>query len=128
MRALLDTHTFLWFLTDDPRLSEHALAILQDPASDVVLSTASLWEIAIKSTLKKLNLSKPFAELFPQELIDNEIGLLPILVRHLAVLTTLPFHHRDPFDRLIIAQAMAEGLPVLGSDSAFASYPVRVIW
>lgn len=128
MRVLLDTHSFLWFLTDDRRLSESALAIMQDPDNDVVLSMASLWEIAIKPTLKKLDLAKPFAELFPQEMIDNELGLLPILLKHLSILTTLPFHHRDPFDRLIISQAMVEELPVIGRDPAFAHYPVRLIW
>ena len=128
MRVLLDTHCFLWFLTDDSRLSRSALRILQDSNNDVVLSMASLWEIAIKSSLKKLDLAKPFGEIFPQEMVNNDIGLLPILLKHLSTLTTLPFHHRDPFDRLIISQAITEEVPVLGRDSSFDSYPVQVLW
>lgn len=128
MRALLDTHSFLWFITDDPQLSKGALALLSDPNNDLVVSTASLWEVAIKSKLGKLDLTKPFGELFPDQLVTNGFGLMPILVKHLTALADLELLHRDPFDRLIIAQAMSEGLPVVTKDSAFRQYPIQVVW
>jgi PIN domain nuclease of toxin-antitoxin system len=92
------------------------------------LSIASLWEIAIKSSLGKLELDQPFAELIQRQLVANEITVLPIKFVHLVGLTGLPFHHRDPFDRLIIAQAIAERVPVVSSDGAFRDYPVQVVW
>lgn len=128
MRALLDTHSFLWFMNGDERLSGTARAILDDIENEVILSVASLWEIAIKTSLGKISLERNFEDLIPQQLVSNEIGVLPIRLKHLSVLTDLPFQHRDPFDRLIIAQAMAEGLPILTRDPAFLDYPVQVLW
>ena len=128
MRALLDTHSFLWFMSGDEKLSSTARAILDDIENEVILSVASLWEIAIKASLGKISLERSFEDLIPQQLVSNEIGVLPIRLKHLAVLTDLPFRHRDPFDRLLIAQAMAEGLPILTRDPAFLDYPVQVLW
>lgn len=128
MRVLLDTHALLWFLTDDPRLSRHAHALITDPANEVLVSVGSLWEIAIKASLGKLPLAAPFEELFPAQLEAEWIGVLPVSMAHLSVLTALTFHHRDPFDRLIIAQAKAEGLPVISRDGAFRDYPIEVVW
>jgi PIN domain nuclease of toxin-antitoxin system len=128
MRVLLDTHSFLWFMSGDEKLSSTARAILDDIENEVLVSMASLWEIAIKTSLGKISLERKFEDLIPQQLISNEIGVLPIRLQHLAVLTDLPFQHRDPFDRLIIAQAMAEELPILSRDPAFVDYPVQVFW
>ena len=128
MRFLLDTHTFLWFITGDDQLGGQARDILDDIENEIMLSVASLWEIAIKVSLGKLELQQSFADLVPRQLLSNEIGLLPIDPRHLTVLVELPFHHRDPFDRLLIAQAISEGLPVLSGDEAFRDYSVQVLW
>ncbi len=128
MRVLLDTHVFLWFITDDRRLSSRAREIMEDPENDLLLSIASLWEIAIKASLGKLTLARPFGELMPHELAENAIEILPIRLDHLTTLTSLPFHHRDPFDRLIVAQAVVEEMPVLSGDSAFSRYPARLLW
>ena len=128
MRVLLDTHVFLWFITDDRRLSSRVREIMEDPENDLLLSIASLWEIAIKASLGKLTLARPFGELMPHELAENAIEVLPIRLDHLTTLTSLPFHHRDPFDRLIVAQAVVEEMPVLSADSAFSPYPARLLW
>jgi PIN domain nuclease of toxin-antitoxin system len=103
MRLLLDTHTFLWFIDDSSRLSVQAKNLLEYDA-DLLLSTASLWEIAIKTSIGKLILAQPYSVFIPQQLALNSIEILPINLAHLVLLSTLPFHHRDPFDRLLIAQ------------------------
>ena len=118
MKLLLDTHVFLWFIMGSPHLSAEARALIEDDQNSV----ASLWEIAIKSSIGKLSLSAPFDQLIPQQLSINGFELLPIEIAHLATVTTLPFHHRDPFDRLLIAQAIAEKMPIVSSDSAFDTY------
>ena len=128
MRVLLDTHTLLWFLAGDERLSLRGRQIIGDPTADLLFSVASLWEIAVKHSLGKLPLARPFAETFPAQLDANAFATLPIRTDHLARLVDLPLHHRDPFDRLIIAQALAEGVPVLTRDRAFDAYAVDVIW
>lgn len=128
MRVLLDTHALLWFLAEDPRLNRHAYGLITDPANDVLLSVGSLWEIVIKASLGKLPLPGPFEEVIPAQLSEERIAVLPIEIQHLAALRRLPFHHRDPFDRLIIAQATAEGIPVITQDAAFEHYDVEVIW
>lgn len=128
MRCLLDTHTFLWFINGDARLGERAREVISNIENEVLLSIASLWEIAIKLSLGKIELEVSFPELVQRQLIANEIGLLSLDPRHLFTLTDLPFHHRDPFDRLIIAQAMSEGMPVLSGDEEFQKYPVQTVW
>lgn len=128
MRVLLDTHAFLWFVTDDQRLNRYAYSSITNPSNDVFLSAGSLWEIVIKTSLGKLPLAEPFEELIPAQLAAERIVVLPIEMPHLAELRRLPFHHRDPFDRLIIAQAIAEGMLVVSRDPAFAQYDVEVLW
>ncbi len=128
MRLLLDTHSFLWFIAGDEQLSAVAREIIADMDNEVLLSVASLWEIAIKVSLGKLTLGKPFEELIPEQLVLNNIDVLPIGLDDLSLVATLPLHHRDPFDRLIIAQAITGELPIVGKDSAFTQYPVDLIW
>lgn len=128
MRVLLDTHTFLWAVNDSPQLSDRARTIVEDPNNELHLSIASLWEIAIKLSTGKLKLALPFLELATQKTGQHGVMLLPITPAHLDLVTTLPFHHRDPFDRLIVAQCLAEGVPVLSRDDAFDDYEVVRLW
>jgi PIN domain nuclease of toxin-antitoxin system len=128
MRLLLDTHSFLWFLLDEPKLSKTAKDSIADPDNDIEISPASYWEIAIKISLNKYSLPEPYEQFMERELATNQLRILPIEPKHTATLTSLPFHHRDPFDRLIIAQAMVEQIPIISGDEAFAAYPVTRIW
>ncbi len=128
MRALLDTHAFLWFVAGDSRLSIQARRIIEDTETSIFLSIASVWEIAIKVSTGKLSLRDPLDSIISHHLRDNVIALLDITVDHTVRLMALPFHHRDPFDRLLIAQAMTENLPILSVDSAFDSYAVIRLW
>lgn len=128
MRLLLDTHSFLWFAEGDPRLSAVARALIEDEANDLLVSVASLWEIAIKTSLGKLHLQQPFATLIPTLLQDLEIEPLGIAIDHLAAVGGLPFHHRDPFDRLLIAQAQVERIPLVSSDVILDAYGVDRLW
>jgi PIN domain nuclease of toxin-antitoxin system len=125
---LLDTHTFLWFVLGDPRLTADAKAAIEEPGNEKLVSPASYWEIAIKISLGKYTLSQPYEEFMERGIAENGFVILPIEPKHTAVLTTLPFHHRDPFDRLIIAQAMVEGIVVVSGDAAFDAYPVTRLW
>jgi PIN domain nuclease of toxin-antitoxin system len=128
MRLLLDTHSFLWFIDNNPKLSAHAKTLIEDGTNEVSLSVASLWEIGIKLSLGKLTVSLPFDTFMSQQLEQNNIALLDLKISHVAAITNLPFHHRDPFDRLIIAQAMVEQIPIVGLDLAFDNYPVVRLW
>jgi PIN domain nuclease of toxin-antitoxin system len=128
VRLLLDTHSFLWFIEGDNRLPRNARQLIADIENDAWISVASLWEIAIKASLGKLNLLQPFAELIPDQLHRNIIRLLPIELHDLAQVAQLPFHHRDPFDRLIIAQAMIRDLVVIDKDPEFARYSIGLVW
>ncbi|NET57989.1 MAG: type II toxin-antitoxin system VapC family toxin [Symploca sp. SIO2E6] len=127
MKLLLDTHTFLWFINDSPQLSKDAKNLLESEA-DLLLSVASLWEIAIKVSIGKLSLPDRYDKFIPQQLTVNEIEILPISMVHLAMVAKLPFHHRDPFDRLLIAQAMVEQVSIVSIDVVFDSYAVNIIW
>jgi PIN domain nuclease of toxin-antitoxin system len=127
MKLLLDTHTFLWFIDDNPRLSQRAKALLESDA-DSLLRVGSLWEISIKVSIGKLSLAQPFDTFVPQQLADNDIEILPISLAHLGAVSTLPFHHRDPFDRLLVAQAMTEQVPIVSADTAFDAYSVKRLW
>lgn len=128
MRALIDTSVFLWTISGGEKLSENARRCIADLDNDLFLSIASLWEIAIKTSIGKLELLLPFNQLIPDQLEQNEISVLPIEFNHLSQIIDLPFHHRDPFDRLIIAQSPAEQMPVIAKDSAFSQYPAQLIW
>ena len=128
MRVLLDTNSFLWFISGSNRLSIDAQRFIADLDNQLVLSLASLWEIAIKISIGKLELLQPFDQLIPQQLKENDIHVMPIELSHLTKILGLPFHHRDPFDRLIIAQALTEGLSVISPDIVFSKYSVKLIW
>ena len=128
MKYLLDTHTLLWFLTDDKKLSRRARQLIESSSNESFLSIVSLWEIAIKTGLGKLDLDKPFEQMFPERLDFNRIRILDITVDSLVKLTTLPFHHRDPFDRLIIAQGLVEGFPIISVDATFDAYGINREW
>jgi PIN domain nuclease of toxin-antitoxin system len=128
MRCLLDSHAFLWFIHGDKRLGVRAREAISESKNQILVSTASLWEIAIKVSLGKLELEASLPDLFSRWILGNRIGLLPIEPRHTFLLTTLDFHHRDPFDRMIIAQAMVEGIPVVSHDGDFHKYPIQIVW
>jgi PIN domain nuclease of toxin-antitoxin system len=125
---LLDAHTLLWSQDDTSQLSAAATAALTDPAHDRLLSIATIWEIGIKTTLGKLPLSKPFRVWIETAIADVALTVLPITLDHIERLTNLAFHHRDPFDRLLITQALVEGVPLISCDTQFDAYGVTRIW
>lgn len=125
---LLDTHVLLWWLSDAPELSPAARRALADIGNTCYLSLASCWELSIKSSLGKLRLDRPIGRFVTEQLTANGFHLLNIDLRHIAQVETLPFHHRDPFDRLLIAQALTEKLTVISADTAFAAYGIRLLW
>jgi PIN domain nuclease of toxin-antitoxin system len=127
-RALLDTHAFLCFIGGSARLSSRARALIESRSNPMFVSAANLWEIAIKHGLGKLALDRPFAELIPEQLARQQVGVLGLELSHLAEFVGLPLHHRDPFDRMIVAQARVEGLPVVSVDEALDAYGVERIW
>ena len=128
MNLLLDTHTFLWFWWDDQQLSEAAKELICEPANRKLISSASCWEIAIKVSLKKLDIGGPFRGFIHQHMVRNNFELLQISDEHLAGVVDLPFHHKDPFDRMLVAQAIVEQMPILSADVALDEYPVNRIW
>ncbi len=128
MRLLLDTHTFLWAVLDDPRLSDQARALMLNADNEILVSPASYWEIAIKISLGKYTLNDDFEAFMQRQTIYSEFTPLPISLKHTAVVATLPFHHRDPFDRLLVAQAISEGVPIISTDRALDAYSVTRIW
>jgi PIN domain nuclease of toxin-antitoxin system len=128
MKLLLDTCTLLWFLTNDVKLSPTAKAAIEDPANERWLSPISLLEIAIKVKSGKLPLPAPFAAMFPALLTLNRINLLPMESQHIEPLTTLPLHHKDPFDRLIAATALVARLRVVSADPLFDAYGLTRLW
>lgn len=128
MRLLLDTHTFLWFVTNDALLSATALELIANPTNEIDVSPASYWEVAIKTSLGKYPLTTPFEQFFREGIEGNDFRVLPIEVRHAATLASLPMHHKDPFDRMIISQAIVEQIPVVSADGAFDSYGVARLW
>jgi PIN domain nuclease of toxin-antitoxin system len=128
VRLLLDTHTFLWFIGGDAALSPYARQLIEDRTNERLLSIASLWEMAIKVSLGRLTVPLPFTALVAEHVYGNAIDLLRILPGHLDTLIALPFYHKDPFDRIIIAQGQAENIPILSRDPAFDSYAIRRLW
>lgn len=128
MTLLLDTHTFLWFILNSPSLGTSARELIED-AETVFLSLASVWEMAVKVSIGKLLLPQPLEQFIPQQLQHNGVALLPIALSHAIRVSNLPFHHRDPFDRLLIAQSLVENVPIVVSvDVAFDAYGVRRLW
>lgn len=128
MYLLLDTHALLWWVEDDPQLSLVARRLIADEQNDCLVSLATAWEMAIKAGLKKLELAVPVQRYFQQHLPANDFRLLPLGLDHVTRVETLPLHHRDPFDRLLIAQALCEGLTLISGDSVFDHYGIKRFW
>ena len=128
MSLLLDTHAFLWYVLDDPQLSGQAKAAINDPGAVILVSPASYWEIAIKISINQYVLIAPYEEFWRHGIADNDFDVLPVEIAHTAALLTLPFHHKDPFDRLLVAQAMVESIPIISADAALDAYPVTRVW
>lgn len=126
MRVLIDTHVFLWWATADHRLPRRVLDVLENPESDLIFSMASVWEAALKSD--RLGILGDFEALIDRATRLLRLSILAVEMRHVVMSARLPFHHRDPFDRMLIAQASIEGIPILTADEVIAKYPVRVIW
>ncbi len=126
MTYLIDTHALIWYIAGDSRLKRRAISAIENKNNTVYISKATLWEMAIKISLGKLALSIPFEEL-EIYLEENNFFIVDYNFDHLKKLLTLPFHHSDPFDRLIIAQALADNLTIITHDTCFESYPVRII-
>jgi PIN domain nuclease of toxin-antitoxin system len=127
MKLLLDTHAFLWFVTGDRRLSRRARRAVEAGDSELLISTASVWEVAIKASLGRLTLPKSVHDYFDDKVAAGFI-ILPVEWAHAARVAELPFHHRDPFDRLIIAQALVERIPIVSGDPGFKMYGARIVW
>ncbi|WP_159783250.1 type II toxin-antitoxin system VapC family toxin [Sodalinema gerasimenkoae] len=128
MRLLLDTHIFIWLIDGNPKLSQTARQAIEDESNTLHLSIVSLWEITIKASLGKLELAIPLEQIVINFILPSGIEILPIHLPHLLVLQTLPFHHRDPFDRLLISQAKSETLTLVSEDGMFEQYEVEKLW
>ena len=129
MRYLLDTSSFLWFVNDDNKLSEAARELIEDADTEICLSLVSIWEIAIKATLGRgLDLPRPFTQFIDIVLKNYDFNVMEISISHLKRVHDLPLHHRDPFDRLLIAQSLVENIPVITSDAAFDQYAIQRLW
>lgn len=128
MNLLLDAHSLLWSYFEPGRLGTVAAKELSNSQNRVFVSPAGLWELAIKISIGKLKIAEPFTDFVRHSVSDNGFSLLPIEPPHTATLIGLPFHHRDPFDRLLIAQAMVEDLEIVSGDRMFALYPIRLVW
>ncbi len=128
MRLLLDTHVFLWWVWDAAELSNKARKHISDPENECLLSLVSVWEIAIKASLGKLRIDRSLDQFIPEQLLANGFKLLEIGFRHIVLVNAMPFHHKDPFDRLLAAQAKEEGLSIISADPIFAKYGVKRIW
>jgi PIN domain nuclease of toxin-antitoxin system len=128
VRLLLDAHTLIWAADDPSRLSRAALTAVQDPANDRLLSGGTIWEIAIKVALKKLTLTQPFQQWMDQAIADLKLSLLPITVVYADVQANLPHHHRNPFDRLLVAQALSESLTIVSTDVVFDLHGATRLW
>jgi PIN domain nuclease of toxin-antitoxin system len=128
MNILLDTHAFLWFVWDDEHLSQTAKDAITDPNNRKLVSVASVWEIAIKVSLQKLDLGMPYLPFMESQLAINLFEILSLTLEQGAEVSRLPFHHRDPFDRLMIAQSMCEQIPIVSADPAFDAYSIKRIW
>ena len=126
MRILIDTHVLLWGLQDEGRLSDRVRKLL--PVEDVWISVASLWEIIAKVQVGKLSLPTPVGEYLSKKLLGNGVSVLPLTFAHVRRLEDLPLHHRDPFDRILVAQSLEEKLPLISADPLLKKYSVQLIW
>jgi len=127
MKLLLDTHSFLWFSENNSKLSKTAKLLIEDLDNDCFVSTASFWEIVIKISLKKLKIKLDFKQLL-EETLNHEFLILPIDFEHTVQIISMDFHHRDPFDRMLIAQAKVENLSIISIDEMFDRYDVNRLW
>jgi len=125
---LLDTHVFLWWISDSTKLSNLARETIADERNEPIFSVVSGWEIAIKVGVGKLELPDTPGKFVTEQISRNDVEVLPIYLGHALRLHALPDHHRDPFDRLLAAQAIVEGIPLLSADLHLSQYPVEVIW
>ena len=128
MRLLVDSHSLIWAVDDPSRLSPAAITALQDPANELLVSAATVWEIAIKVGLGKLTLSMGYQDWMNKAIADLNLAILPVTVAYAAAQAGLPWHHRDPFDRLLIAQALLDSLSVVSADAQFDAYGLTRIW
>jgi len=128
MRLLLDTHAFIWYTTDSSEISRKGRSLIDNGENDILLSTASVWEMAIKHSIGRLTFSRPFMEFIKQQIAVNRIDILEITFDHIEVVASLALHHLDPFDRLIIAQSMAQQIPILSVDAIFDAYAIARVW
>ena len=128
MKLLLDTHIFIWWANEPEKLSEKAVAACQDNNNTLILSVVCAWEMQIKMQLGKLKINRPIEELIKTQQQANGLQVLPIELAHVFSLSNLPSHHKDPFDRLLIAQAKVEGATLVSVDPVFSSYGVEVLW
>jgi PIN domain nuclease of toxin-antitoxin system len=124
LRLLLDTHAAIWWLSDDERLGQVAARRLTDRTDEVLLSAAVIWEVAIKRSLGKLKTPPDFG----RTLLDADVRALPIALEHAAAVERLPWHHRDPFDRMLVAQATIENAAIVSGDERLAAYDVELVW
>ena len=128
MNILLDTHTFMWWDSRSTKLSAEARSVIENEHNVVYLSVVSVWEIQLKRQLGKLSIDGNLEEIVNRHLRENDFQLLPVHLPHVLELDKLPLHHKDPFDRLLIAQSLVESLDLVSKDSQFSLYPLNVIW
>jgi PIN domain nuclease of toxin-antitoxin system len=128
MRVLIDTHVFIWYVQNSEKLTSSVTMLINDGKNEILLSIASIWEMAIKQSTGKLSLGFPYGSFIREQMRINNLELLPISLEHLEIIASLPLHHRDPFDRLLIAQAQFENIPILSVDIAFDAYSIQRIW
>ena len=128
MKLLVDAHTLIWAVDDPSKLGPQAVTVLQDPANDLLLSAATIWEIAIKVGLKKLSLSMPYKQWVAKAMADLGMTVLPITAEYADVQAGLPNHHRDPFDRMLVAQSQVENIHVVSADPVFDQYGINRLW
>jgi PIN domain nuclease of toxin-antitoxin system len=128
MNYLIDTHAFIWWAVEPVKLSAKVFGIFESSESNLFLSIASIWEMQIKIQLQKISLPLPLSELVLMQQQFNNLRILPIELRHIYMLETLPLHHRDPFDRIMIAQSVLNNMVFVSRDSEFEKYPIRVLW
>jgi PIN domain nuclease of toxin-antitoxin system len=128
MKLLLDSQAVIWYVDQDQLLTATAHAAITDPINDLLLSAASIWEIAIKAGIGKLPLNLPYRDWMHRAITDLDLAILPVTVEYAAAQSALPWHHRDPFDRMLIAQALTEGFPIVSADAQFDAYGVTRLW
>lgn len=128
MQVLIDTHVFLWFVTGSSRLNPAVRALLEDEDTTALLSIVSIWEMVIKHSQGRLEFAGGFSTVIRHQLMVTEISVLPLSIDHCIRVAVLPFHHRDPFDRVIVAQALEQGIPLISADRVLGQYGVTVIW